>query len=548
MAGISDSQSSMHSALSPSYGISSDIFPGLFDWFFAHHVFDRWCRDRAWQLHCAGGPGSGKTTLAALVAKHLEAGAQERHLAVVSIFIQKDVVAYETSFLEDFLEIVYHKLGDSWACNEEDEEDFDEYQRQRYGNLEGCRASRRIHLIRKAVYSRLETLAKSARAFLVLDGIDLCSSTLYLLLDMELSVLQEKGLCILLTSRIAVFEQLEARCDHSNHGDAPDDDPIEEKDREVLDLFLLCRVCESVLCFNCRDAGRICENCDDNDALYEPYDHVTIPVNVCPPSELKQFIAWNLEREHGDLGLGSPHPRKPPLSVLGRSLRADRTSKSAEVLVDRIIDLAYGNVSLAKARLDLVHEAQSIVQIEARRDQLPANIVTMFDAGIKGVEAQSPTKRDLGLKAIAAASRDDQGISIPLMQRWLHQSISVQTRSGEDILEAARGFLLATPDDNPQKIRLFNTIFNYYVVERYSQVIHRADSQLRADTLRRKDSSYHEMQALSEPRVRFEPMNVSEEPTEITPYKLLRTTTTMDSIEEAPSQPFILRKGTRAWY
>lgn len=195
-----------------------------------------------------------------------------------------------------------------------------------------------------------------------------------------------------------------------------------------------------------------------------------------------------------------------------------------------MVELVSGNIGLAKARLDLIHEVESTQDVEARRDQLPANIVAMFDAGIKRIEAQDDGMRDLGLKAIAAAGRDFHGVSIPSMQRLLHQSISVETRSGEDILAAANGFLFATLRDNPQKLQLYHTTFYYYAVQRYNVGLFRADSQLTADA-RRKGYDFNGVNLV--PKARFEPLTVSEEPTEITSYKLSRTVTALEPIEEA---------------
>lgn len=178
---------------------------------------------------------------------------------VLSVFVQEDVLAYESSFLEDFLEAVYLKL----AATEADYDDYESYDLyckyiQERGKAEGCKVSKRIGLIRAAVYSVLSSVTKSVPAYLVLDGLDRCSSTLRLLMDAELSQMQKSGLGVFLTSRLAVFEQIEARCDHRNHLDAPDDDPIPQEDREILDICLLCRKCDHVLCFGCRKAGRIC--------------------------------------------------------------------------------------------------------------------------------------------------------------------------------------------------------------------------------------------------------------------------------------------------
>lgn len=44
--------------------VSSDIFPGVFDWMFEDVTFQRWRQGQcAWQLHCIGGPGSGKVSI-----------------------------------------------------------------------------------------------------------------------------------------------------------------------------------------------------------------------------------------------------------------------------------------------------------------------------------------------------------------------------------------------------------------------------------------------------------------------------------------------------
>jgi hypothetical protein len=53
------------SALRPhTGGVSSDIFDGLFDSIFNDEAFKEWREGKgAWQLHCIGGPGSGKVHL-----------------------------------------------------------------------------------------------------------------------------------------------------------------------------------------------------------------------------------------------------------------------------------------------------------------------------------------------------------------------------------------------------------------------------------------------------------------------------------------------------
>lgn len=242
---------------------------------------------------------------------------------------------------------------------------------------------------------------------------------------------------------------------------------------------------------------------------------------------MKDYIVWNLEREHGDLGLGSS-ARKPPLSPLGKSLISKTASKSIQIHANEVYDSAGGHIGLAKARLDLIHSMGSLEGIETRRDQLPVNIVTMFDFGLKRIENQPTSQCDIALKSIAAASINIKGVEIPELREILKIFGAAETRSGEDILEATRGFLLGTTRDDPQRIAVYHHSFFFYIAERYHRGIHRASLQI------------------NPPRARFEPQNVSESPAKVTPHKMARSNT-MQMIKEEPRQPFMLRKGTRAW-
>jgi hypothetical protein len=266
----------MHEALRSSFSASPDIYPEAFDWFFVDEVFTAW-RDapRGWQLHCIGGPGAGKvsarqpcdalaadqfkqTTLTALVALHLRAHPKVRQQPIVTVFIDQDVANHDLYFIEDFLETLYHALGEGKIIEEDQSEDLHEQYRIARDNVpEGSRFRDRLLLIRKALHSRLRSL-KSRRAFLLLDGIDQCDFTLRLLLEGELSDLQEEGLSMFRTSRIAAFEQRKPLCDHLNHGGYPDDDSLTLDDRDPEIIWLKCRKCNKVLCFECYSAGRVC--------------------------------------------------------------------------------------------------------------------------------------------------------------------------------------------------------------------------------------------------------------------------------------------------
>lgn len=281
--------------------------------------------------------------------------------------------------------------------------------------------------------------------------------------------------------------------------------------------------------------------------LHEPYEYVNLRVSA-PDHAMKAFIAWDLEREHGDLGLGST-ARKPPLSSLGLSIRKNKNPNTARDIADKILGLALGHVGFAKARLDLVHEAHSVEDVFRLRYQLPSNIVSMLDAGMEAIIAQKWDRRELSLMAIAASARnrDLTGLPVPQMQELIHQTTMIETRSGEDMIEAARGFLSASLSGDPQELFAFHETFLFYVVERYCESLHYASLALAKPISHRKPSSYHEIPADQDTKVRFEPQTVSEEPAAITQYRLKRTVTTMETVTEVPSVPYVIRKGTRAW-
>ncbi|KAI1515361.1 Tol protein [Pyrenophora tritici-repentis] len=251
--------------------------------------------------------------------------------------------------------------------------------------------------------------------------------------------------------------------------------------------------------------------------LLEPYDHVSINM-IIPDMAMTNYIAWDLEREHGDLGLDSP-ARKPPLSPLGQVLTSKIASKSVQKYMEEIVDAAGGNVSLAKARLDLLHTMETLDDLEARRDQLPTNIVAMFESGLKRIETQPGNQHEIALKALGAAATDIRGAEVPVLREKLQK---FDIRSGEDILEAVRGFLLSTPTDTESlRLAAFHLSFFRYITERYHQGIHHASQQIEI------------------PKPSFYPQEIGT-PSPVTPYTLSRSIT-------QPIQPFIIRKDTRDW-
>lgn len=260
---------------------------------------------------------------------------------------------------------------------------------------------------------------------------------------------------------------------------------------------------------------------------------------------MEAFIAWDLEREHGDLGLNSP-ARKPPLSALGESLLSARDTKPVQTLVEHIASNSYGNIAIARARLDLVHESAVAEDLEVRKEQLPAPIVALFDCGVQKIVAQPKQQVEIALKAISIAARYDDGEAIKDLLEQLRDFDISGVHSGEEIVEATRGWLVDIMVDGPQRLKVYNKNFLFYVEQRYHRAIHRSSIQIEANS--RRSSAFPTSAAQqSASTARFEPQNVFEQPQDINLYKLARTATAIPAIEEAPVQTFVVRKGTVAW-
>ena len=185
-----------------------------------------------------------QTALAVLASRRLKAAKE----AVASVFVDSAVDSDEHAFLEDLLTSVYHQLGEKKGFADNT---FDLYEQYDDACTAGDRVARRIALIQETLYARLACLSQSdIRAFLVFDGFDRCSIPLRLLLERDLSALQDRSLRILLTTRLPIFEQQQDYyCDGEDHGPQA---PLQE-------AFVECKSHEDlVLCLACKEKLAMC--------------------------------------------------------------------------------------------------------------------------------------------------------------------------------------------------------------------------------------------------------------------------------------------------
>ena len=221
----------------------------------------------------------------------------------------------------------------------------------------------------------------------------------------------------------------------------------------------------------------------DLPCLRQPYDHVRLNVGRLT-NLIKGFVCWDLEKEHGDLGLGSKFSASaelegslPPHSPLGAMLQRPENAFLLKKQVQGLVDLAEDNICMARMRLDNLHRIQSIDDLAAPPgDRLPSNLIHFFNAAIDAIWAQPEELRVLGLLAIAAMSRRPyhRGVDFAQYEDAVREfnrtstGIQVKCPGVEGVLLAAQGFLIAVPNER-QPLRAYHETFYAYVIEAYHE-------------------------------------------------------------------------------
>ncbi|KAF2798054.1 hypothetical protein K505DRAFT_297239 [Melanomma pulvis-pyrius CBS 109.77] len=481
-----------HPSLKKSHDLSSDIYHSLFNGFFKSDEFTSWIhRKTCPQLHCIGGPGSGKTTLTTLTAERIRHTCSQSLTGtafIATIYISEDITEDEQEFFEDFLHMVYQQLTPNESLiGQHIVKWYNNYVKAQHA---GKCTSKRVELIAKVLHARISEIGDCGRSFLLVDSIDQCSPTLKELLERELSALHKKGLSIMVTSRLPIYQkQRDVYCDfHEADYDYEDG----------LRFYLRCMSCEDiVICFSCKDKGNFCPKCG-LDTQWEESKYLIISVDRIPRSELQNFVAWDLEREHGNIGLGTSDPCKlPPLSSMGISFLKAESGTAAREWVTRIVSEAHGSIALAKLGLDVVHGATSVGSIEWIPNRLPRNVQALFNDGIKSIEQQPEKHRNLALKSIAAVAKSEprfSGASLSelanLLQDRPHASgyNRLPPRSAEHILQASKGYLHLLPPrfgSEEYTISAYNFLFCSYAAEGYNDELIWANAQLRTSNIPR---------------------------------------------------------------
>ena len=211
---------------------------------------------------------------------------------------------------------------------------------------------------------------------------------------------------------------------------------------------------------------------------------------------MQSFVAWDLEREHGDLRLGTLlNPLEPPLSHFGVNFRkAKPTGEAGRDWVRHMLDHVGNNVAHVKLALDRIHASSSPDLVDLEPERLPANVQAIFNNGIEAISRQADGQSNLALKSIAIVGKRNvpgQGVPVSEVAAKLNQrhartsSKHLPPRSSEDILEASRGYLRLLMVNEKPHLTTFNWSFNNFVYNEYNEDLIDAHSQLRTSNIPR---------------------------------------------------------------
>lgn len=205
------------------------------------------------------------------------------------------------------------------------------------------------------------------------------------------------------------------------------------------------------------------------------------------PEGLRALVRDAIQREHGDLGLNSSTPSPtswPPLSSLGQELTtpANKAAKAADDLVNKTVDRAGGNVTVARIRLDHIGKAATLKEARAVGDRLPRDLVQMFETAICEMSNRTcGVQQFLGLYSIYLVGKHGgeklyAELVDELYQAWKGDEGGLyDVLEAEDVVDqilfAARGFLTSRKLRGGIMLACFQVDFRNYVAEDYSEVL-----------------------------------------------------------------------------
>lgn len=207
--------------------------------------------------------------------------------------------------------------------------------------------------------------------------------------------------------------------------------------------------------------------------MIHPYKYSFINLNRALKPSLGEYINWNMENEHGDLGLTNFGKSQVPLSKLAFQLRAQ--VGKARSIVNRVMADADDNVAMARLRLDIIHGLNDLDSIEAQMETPPPDVIALLDLAFNTTQHYSMPleQRTLALIAMTVVSQFPyRGVSFEILCMILqlsevHEKGSAGAVHTEDeVALSTNGLLVFSMDGGEARPLLaYNQAFHTYLRE-----------------------------------------------------------------------------------
>jgi hypothetical protein len=195
---------------------------------------------------------------------------------------------------------------------------------------------------------------------------------------------------------------------------------------------------------------------------------------------LQPYLCWEMEREHGDLGLRSNHPDKPlRLSKLGKRFRSSGNKDLVQETLNLVNSKAGNIIAIARLRMEIIHTGDDAPEIG---EGLPRKVVSLFNAVIDSCS-------EFGVKAIAAASHlvqqtSEKHVRVESLERVLKPEPGSECTTVR-LLRSAKGVLVAlevkdSPPPSPLLVMFYNDDFGMYAAQGYNERLQKALSGMRS--------------------------------------------------------------------
>lgn len=220
-------------------------------------------------------------------------------------------------------------------------------------------------------------------------------------------------------------------------------------------------------------------------------EYYTQMIDGFSDSTIARYLAWDLEREHGDLGFMTLKDRMdPPLSSFGLAFRDTMHGDQGCEWVRAISSYVEGSILQAKLALDRIHILPSPDALDLMPKRIPRNVQAHFNVAIRRMEQQSADGGSLALKAVAAVGRkgdEVKGLTLSRLANLVREKPrhprlrTMPPRSPDDVLQAANGYLtLVKPAfiGREYTIAACHRLFWFFVNDEYNEDLIMAFAQL----------------------------------------------------------------------